>query len=403
MARLTKTGCVPGSWGRGIAAIFCLTASLQVCLMILTVCLTILLSGCAQLPIAGPDAARLTSTVVARLDAEPLFAAAPDGKQVAFSHEGVRVAHLPSGESHTLTTERPLALVWSPDGGRLAVAFGRGTESWITVFGTNGVPVAETAAAGRVGALFWPASDSLLAVTMELEPHKFGTSCREVLLRWQLGGTPDRTVLHEVTLKPYTLRKWGAELLSRAISPAISPLGDELAYGRIQDPPAFDAYLKVMVRNLSSGTEREIARTGFNDGSARFSADGEELLMDYGSGQILRIAIWSGTEKRVAPFSGRSLAVSPDGRHLLADGRLLDDGREVALFPTRTTGEFLDDGRLLVVADGTLFLVSGFEASVAGPAMPPEKLERLRTIRAWRASGLISADDYVTAREKVMK
>ncbi|MGB9081575.1 MAG: hypothetical protein WCD00_09755, partial [Desulfuromonadaceae bacterium] len=100
---------------------------------------------------------------------------------------------------------------------------------------------------------------------------------------------------------------------------------------------------------------------------------------------------------------GRVLAVSPDGRHLLADGRLLDNGREAALFPPLTTGAFLDDGRLLVVDNGTLFLVSGFGAPVAGAAVPPEKRERLRTIRAWRASGLITADDYVSAREKVMK
>lgn len=376
---------------------------IRACLSILPACLVILLSGCAQLPIAGPYASRLTSTVVARLDAEPLFAASPGGKQVAFSSEGVKVAPLPTGKSRNISDERPLALAWSPDGVRLAVAFGRGTESRITVFGADGIVANETATTGRVGALFWPVSDVLLAVATELDPHKFGTSCREVLLRWQLAGVPERTVLHEVTLKPYTARKWGVELLNRAINPAISPLGDELVYGRIQDPPAFDAYLKVMVRNLSSGAEREVAKTGFSDGAARFSADGEELFMSNGSGQIRRIAAWSGTEKQAAPFSGRVLAASPDGRHLLADGRLLDDGREVALFPPSATGEFLGDGRLLVVDNATLFLVSGFEDSVTGPALSPEKQERLRTLRAWRASGLISPDDYVTAREKVMK
>lgn len=403
MARLTKPSFVPGSWGRGSAARFRRTASQKVCLSILPFCLAILLSGCARLPVAGPDAARLTTTVVARLDAEPLFAAAPGGKLVAFSSEGVRVAPLPTGEIRTLSGDHPLALAWSPDGGRLAVAFDRGTESRITVFGADGVTVAETAAAGHVGALFWPESGALLAVTTELESHKFGTSCREVLLRWQLAGAPERTVLHEVTLKPYTVRKWGPVLLTRAINPAISPLGDELIYGRIQDPPAFDAYLKVMVRNISSGAEREVAKTGFSDGAARFSADGEELIMSNGSGRIRRIAAWSGAEKQAVPFSGRVLAVSPDGRHLLADGRLLDDGREVATFSARTTGEFLDDGRLLVVDNGTLFLVSGFGASVSGPPLPPGKLERLRTLHAWRASGLISPDDYVTARGKVME
>ncbi|MFZ2949650.1 MAG: hypothetical protein WA003_09225, partial [Desulfuromonadaceae bacterium] len=326
MERLARQFFVPATWGKGAAALFCRT-------VLLPVCLAILLSGCAQLQIAGPDAAGMTSTVVTRLDAESIFAAAPGGSQVAFSSGGVRVMPLPSGESRSLSAERPLALAWSPDGGKLAVAFGRGTGSRIAIFGVDGVFAAETTPVGRVGALFWTDSDVLLAVTMELEPFKFGTTCREVLLRWKLAGVPERTLLHETTLKPYTVRKLAAGMLIRAISPAISPLGDELVYGRIQDPPAFDAYMKVMVRNLSSGAEREIAKTGFGDGAARFSADGEELFIASGSGQIRRIAPWSGTEKPAAPFSGRVLAVSPDGRHLLADGRLLDNGREAALFP----------------------------------------------------------------------
>lgn len=391
-----KTGFVTGPWTRRAAALLFRASLLPACLMIL-------LSGCARLPIAGPEANRLTSTFVTRLDAEPLFAAATGGQKVAFSHEGVRVMPLPSGESRPISTERPLALAWSPDGGKLAVAFGSGSKSRIAVFDAAGVTVAETPATGLVGAIFWTGPDALLAVTMELEPHKFGTSCREVLLRWPLAGAPERTLLHETTLKPYTVRKLASGLLVRAISPDISPLGDELVYGRIQDPPEFDAYLKVMVRNLSSGAEREVVKTAIGDGSARFSADGEELMVYNGSGQIRRIAAWSESEKPVAPFSGRVLAVSPDGRHLLADGRLLDDGREAALFPPRTTGEFLDDGRLLVVADGALFLVSGIGAAVAVPVTPPEKLERLRTIRAWRASGLISAEEYAKTKEKVMK
>lgn len=371
---------------------------------ILALCLVVLLSGCAQLSIAGPDAARLSSAFVARLDAAPLFAAAPGGKQVAFARDGVRIAPLPTGKSRALSTDTPLALAWSPDGWKLAAAFGRGTESRIAVFDDGGITVAETTVPGRVGALFWPAPGALLAVSLELEHHKFGTSCREVLLRWDLVGVPERTILHEVTLMPSTVRKWDAASMARAISPALSPLGDELVYGRLQDPPAFAAFMKkIMVHNISTGAEREIVKTGFADGTARFTVDGEELFVSDASGQIRLLGVWSGAEKQIVPFSGRALAVSPDGLHLLADGRLLDAGREVALFPTGTTGEFLDDGRLLAAADGTLFLVSGFGAPVAGPALPPEKRKRLSTLRAWRSSGLISADDYVTAREKVMK
>lgn len=397
MKRLTKSVFFSDSWGGSVAALFCRRA-------LVPVCLTILMSGCARLPITGPGAAMLTSTVVARLDAEPLFAAAPGGKDVAYSRDGVRVMSLQSGESRTLSAETPQALAWSPDGEKLAVAFGNGTGNRITVFRADGVPVAATASAGRVGAFSWPAADVLLAVTMEMTHHKFGTSCREVLLRWNLADVPERTILHDVTLRPSTVSKWDTVSLIRAIAPAFSPLGDELVYGRLQDPPAFDAYMKrVMVRNLSSGAEREIVKTGYTDGTARFTADGEELFIADGSRRIRRLAPWSGVEKQTVPFSGRVLAVSPDGRQVLADGRLVKDGRETALFTAKSSGEFLDTGRLLVVDNGTLYIVSGFDAPAAPQVMPPEKQERLRTIRAWRASGLISADDFVTAREKVMK
>lgn len=369
---------------------------------LLLLCLTLLVSGCARLPIAGSDAARLTSTPVASLDDARLFAAAPGGKQVAYSQGGVRVAPLPAGESRIISSaERPLALAWSPDGVKLAAAFARGSGSVITIFGGDGAAVAETTATGRVGAIFWPAAGDLLVITLELNHHSFGTSCRVVLLRGNPAATMQRSVLHDTTLRPHLVRTWGAERLLRVISAQLSPQGDELVYGRIQEPPLFEAYLKIMVRNLASGVDREIGKTSLSDAVPRFSADGEELYLANGAGGVDVVDAWHGGKKRETAFTGAPPAISPDGRHLLAGGRLLAAGREVALFPPRTGGRFIDDGRLLAVNDGTLFLVSGFES--AGSPLLPEKRERLRTLRAWRASGIITADDYVAAREKVMQ
>lgn len=361
-----------------------------------------LMSGCARLPIAGADAARLTSTPVASLDAAQLFAVAPGGKQVAYSRGGVRVVSLPSGESRLISSERPLALAWSPDGGKLAAAFVRGNGSVITVFGGDGAPVAETAATGTVGAIFWTAPDDLLAIALELNHHSFGTSCREVLLRGNPAASLQRTVLHDTTLRPKTARAGDAERLLRAISAGLSPLGDELLYGRIQDPPLFEAHLKIMVRNLAGGTDREIGKTSLGSAAPRFSVDGEELYLANETGGVDVVDAWNGVKKRDTAFAVVPV-VSPDGRYLLAGGRLMRDGSEVAQLPFRTDGRFSDDGRhLLAVNDGTLFLVSGFEpAGVSLP--PPEKREQLRTLRSWRASGIITAGDYVAAKEKVMK
>jgi hypothetical protein len=158
-----------------------------------------------------------------------------------------------------------------------------------------------------------------------------------------------------------------------------------------------------MVRNIASGSDREITTTSFDAGTTRFTADGEDLLVNDGSGHIRRIDTWSGTERSELPFSGRSLVVSLDGHHMLADGALLNNNREEARFSPRTSGGFLDDGRLLAANDGMLYLVSGFEDAVKPAVMPPDKMERLRVLRTWRASGLISGDDYVSAREKELK
>ncbi len=366
--------------------------------------LPLLISGCVTLPMVGPDAARFTATAVSPVDGGALFAAAPGGKGVAFSFGGVRLASLPSGEPRTLSRETPLALAWSPDGGQLAAAFARNGDGRITVFGDDGAVLRGTDVTGRIAALFWPSPDLLLAVTLELTEYKFGTTCRESLVTWQMGETPRQTLLHETTLKPSTTRGVGQGLLTRVLSPLISPWGDELLYGHLMDPPAAPPYLKIMLRNITSGAEREIATTGFREGTAGFTADGDDLLVTDDAGRISSITPWSGAEQRVLPFTGKVLAVSPDGHHMLLDGRVLDNGVEVARFPPPTTGTFMKNGHLLVLHDGALFFVSGLGDPVpAPPAMAPEKRLRLRTLRAWRSSGLISTEEYVTAMERLKK
>lgn len=373
----------------------------RIALLLLLICLTVLLSGCAGLPISGYAPGELASTVVARLDADPLFAASPDGTHVAYSREGVRVVSLSSRKSQLLFRESPLALAWSPNGQQLAIAYLHGAENRIALFSVDGRLTADTVTVGHVVAIFWPEADTLLALTVELEPHSFGTTCREVLLRWQPGETPLRTILHDVTLKPATLRRRGIPALLRAIAPRLSPAGDELLYGRIQDPPAFEAYLKLVIRNLDSADERVISTSRFPGETIRFSVDGEGLLLQT-AGRTVLLDSWSGAEKPDRDLPGQESL--PSARCCLsADGRFVEaDGRTVQL-PPRTNGQFLGDGRLLSSHNGRLYLVSGFAPTAAVPALPLEKQKRLRTLRAWRAAGLISADEYHTAREKVVK
>jgi len=358
------------------------------------------LAGCARLPVAEPLPPGLSVTKSLALPAASAFAWSPDGARVAVARNGLLIWTPASGNLEPLWPQPPTALAWSPDGSRLAAALDSGDVTRLVVLADGGVEH-ETAIPGTVRSLFWPDGAEILCLATALKTYSFGGNFVLTLHRWQPGGESAAVALHDVSLKPLTLRNWGG-ILHRTPHPELSPFSDELLYARLHDPPAFSPYLKIVLRHLESGAEREVAVVPVTAGRALWSADGESVVC--GDGVSVRsLDPWTGREGESLPLPGYALAASPGGRYLFADGRLYCDGALLATFPAGAAASFSPrGGKLLLHYDKHLFLLSGLEEE-APSALPDATRGKLLLLRKWRSMGLLSPQEYLEQKVRLTK
>lgn len=360
------------------------------------------ITGCAHLPMTGalPDGARITE--VARVDAAAPFALDPQGELIAYGSAGLTLKELGSGHDRPVAAPAPTALAWSPDGKQLAASFLLGEESVLKLCDRQGGVLKETRLAGRVKSLVWRSSTEILAFAVQQRNFSFGSRLTELLYRWDGTGKPAETILHETTLMPATLRRWG-DMLLRPLTFSLSPLGDEILYPRLHAPPLFTPYLQLVLRNLDGGAELEVAEVSLHSAGGAFSGDGEWLLYGDGEGESRLFDPWGKQLLAAFPTPGRSVALSPSGRYLLLDGRLYRDGKEIASFPAASAGAFsATGGRLLIRYGERLYLVNGLPDEPPVPIGPAER-DRLRQLRKWREEGLITDTEYRASRKRMSK
>lgn len=357
------------------------------------------LGGCARVPAVGRLPAELQSGPTLRVAPGTSIAWHPDGERVAVAGEELRIWTPASGSVQQLARGPLTAVVWSPTGDRLAVARPQGAETKLAVLDDRGRIERETLVAGHVESLFWTAEQGVLAAATTLETFSFGGDFIVALYRWPGSEAPDKTVLHDVSLKPLTLRKWG-DLLPRTPAPALSALGDELVFTRLHDPPAFAPYLKIMLHHLESGSEREVTSVALPFGHAVYAGKDDSIL--FGDGRTVRtLDPWSGRAGEEYPSAGRQVSASPDGRYLLLDGRLYRDGKPFAAFSPDVAGCFSPrGGQLLLRRAGRLYLLGGLDQPASAP-LPPALRRQLLELRRWRSVGLISPQDYIEQLQRM--
>lgn len=362
--------------------------------------LVLWLHGCSSLPVIGALPPGIVAGQSLRVTAGSPFAWHPDGETVAVVQDGLRLWTPATGELKSLAPERPAAVAWSPEGTRLAAALVKGDDTQLTVFDNKGNKVGGAALEGHVESLFWSPDHGLLAVATVLQPFTFGANLTLAIYRWQEPAAPVRTVLHEATLKPLTLHRWGA-LLHHTPNPALSSPGDELLFARLHDPPAFSPYLKIILRHLETGAEREVASVPITAGGAVFAAAGDATI--YGDGSVSRaLDPWSGSGGETLPTPGQNLAVSPGGSYLFADGRLYRDGALIAVFPAEAVVRFSPQGsKLLLRHEQRLFMLSGLHEKVPAPLSEASR-QQLLLLRKWRSNGLISPQDYLEQKQRMV-
>jgi hypothetical protein len=357
------------------------------------------LPGCARLPVRGELPAGMAVIPLATVAPASPFACAPTGGAVAFVDNGLRLAADGEGEGRVVAADEPYLLAWSPDGARLATASGSDEATVLRLFSASGVLLGESRLTGRVADLGWSSPTELLALALRLETFSFGGNVRELLYRWNGTDEAKATTIADSSLMRATLLRWGG-LLPGMLHLSVSPWGEAIVYTRFHDPPAFSPYLKVILRHLESGAEREMAQVSLNSGGAQFMADGTEVVYGDGSAASVVTDPWGEERKASFPVAGRAIATSPGGVSLLIDGRLYRDGREVAVFPTVSGGCFAHGGQELIVRSGSrLFRVTGLPRDEATP-VPPEERRRLEALRRWRIEGLITVEEYRHAAAK---
>ena len=351
-------------------------------------------SGClATPPVESPLPPGLTMQPVAeKLLPQSPVAVSSDGSLLALvRRDGLFIRSLASGIETKLSAEHPLSLVFNPQGSELAVAFSTADGSRLQRVATsNGKILAEISFPGRCEALLSREGEWLAFVTT-VEIFRFGGNLRSRLLRWDGEQAPVAALLNDVTLDRATLAEKDALLAT--LQPQLSAHGDEILFLRLHDPPAFDPYFAVVLRHLTTGSERTVAKLPKFSGAAIYLDGGE--LVAYGDGTMLRIVEpWSEKEQQKLSRPGQQLAAPSSGESLWVDDALLQrDGQIVVSFtPSAQPLSFLAGGRLLLRDQERLLLLSGLPAAAAEPQAPAG--ERLLLLRKWRAEGLIDVREY---------
>jgi hypothetical protein len=356
------------------------------------------LAGCARLPIQGTRAADLIATSVAKAAPGLPWAINPADGSIALARDGLHLV-TSGNESWTVLPGRPpTALGWSSDGSRLGAAFPREGGTNLSILTRKGNVLAEAFIPGRVTSMGWVSPTELVALGVQIREFSFGGDVIATLYRWDGTAPPQGTVLHDMTVKPLTIRQWGERIIT-SITMNLSPDGDEIVYTRLHDPPAFTPYLRIVLRHLESGAEQELASVDLTSAGARYVGTGDRIV--YGDGFAITRVLDSRQEGvfRTFPVPGKELAASPAGTFLLLDGHLYQGGEEIATFPPTARGCFASGGALYVSHDERLYLVMGLTELVP-PPLPPADAERLRILRKWRSDGLISDREYRDSIER---
>jgi len=147
----------------------------------------------------------------------------------------------------------------SPLDGRTAEAVvTEGGEGRVVVRDASGRELFVRVLPARVTALNWSGRGELLAFGYRLQRYTFGGNLTQTLFRMTTKMS-DAVRLADQTIKPATAARF-EEHSAPQLQVAFAPMGDELVYTRLHDPPDAPPYLQLVHRNWQSEHERELVR-----------------------------------------------------------------------------------------------------------------------------------------------
>ena len=362
------------------------------------------LTGCAATLPTSPLPDGFAVKTFTKVDTGEPFAVNRAGVFAAVVEGNLQIIEPSGAPGRSIAPAPATELRFSPDGTRLAAVFATSNQSLLRIFDLQGKSLSEALLSGRVTSIAWRSDKELLATSLTIKKFSFGSELVSVLYRWDTVAPPLAIPLSDVTVRPNVAKLPEKELL-RTLSMALSPYGDEIAYSALKDPPLFSSYLRIAVRHLDTGAEREVAETSIGSGGPVYMPDGESVLAGDAQALTHQLSLAEGKEINAWPTAGDRITLSPSGSYLLLDGSLYQGGREIASFPKESIGVFLTGGSgLALSARGFLFLVSGFQdpkpAGLSGDLVRTLELRRLHMLHLITDQEFKARLKKVSGREK---
>lgn len=329
------------------------------------------------------------------------FAPDPQVKMIALDRDGLFLVDLAEQTEKRLSEKSPLELAWSADGSQLAAVFASEEQelSRLVFFDREGKESGLVKVPGRVTKLVWDSAGELLGQAVTSHKFTFGTNLKASLFRLDSKRQLVSIPLYETTLKPSTVDKFG-ESLYQMLSFDLAPLGDEIVYTRLSDPPVLRKHLQVFSKHLKTGKERQVFDLPLESGASFWVHNSEWLLLSDGSARTFLYDPWQGEVMQTWPVPGQSVALSPQGDLIYIDGTLYRYGEELMAVPSGRA-KFSYDGQHLLVADQQNLVVIDLPAiDVAEPLESSIRDELLR-LRELRSDNLLTHEKYLDARQKL--
>lgn len=355
--------------------------------------------ACANLPVEDlpPE---LNLVKIGTSEADTPYAPSPDGEWLALVQNGLKLMDLKTDQTIQLTTDSPVALAWNHSGDRLIAAFSNSGESILQVFGTDGGIISQSGVGGTLSDMAWGSDNRITLATITREKYSFGSTLFTKFWQWDNVGRPTLLTESSVTIKPGTVKFLGAQL-DKTAKLSISPLGDEVIYTKLLDPPAVRPYMKILLHHLETGIEREVAQVVLTLGDA-FLLYEDMILFSDGINEVELLDPWTGLTIQRWQAAGHKLSVSAAGQYVLADGQLFDDNKQITNFSPTVDGLFATDGSLFLRYQNQLYLLSGLQKEKIA-ALAPENRQLLLKIRKWRSQGLITHQDFLSQKKRILE
>jgi WD40 repeat protein len=359
-----------------------------------------LLSACQTLPINGRLPEGLAAEKITSIEESSPFAVSPDGNVVAIVRSGLKIFHIGLKEQIELSDSSPEKLAWSPFGNSLAALFRKDGKSTIIIYDLHGILLAEAEVDDVLTDLGWLSEDQIYAGGLGVKNYKFGSNFSSILYRWSPGrDLPAAIALRDTTIQPSTFIK-SKPALERGPMMDLAGQTAQVLYRHPVAPPLANPYYKLIIRDIETGKELDLANFSLTSDGGRFSADGETILFGDGKGSIKLFNPWSEETLHTIATPGKNLVLSPDNTTWFADGTLFRNSSMVTPLAPGIASFTPDGSRLLINSSGSLYLVTGLKKA-EGALFAPPLVDKIQKLRSMRVQGLVTPGEYKESLKRI--